>query len=184
MIHLYEGTGRGKTSIAIGTAIRMVGSGMEVLFTQFMKGNETGEIGVLEGLPGVTILRGDREYPFYNNMTQQDKLDITACHNHILEMIIEKVSTYRLDTKQLGGEVMEPRCLVVLDEITYPVQFGLVDERLLTRLFAELPPCVDLIMTGRGPSEEMKQVSDYWTELEMKKHPFEHGVSARKGIEF
>jgi len=184
MIHLYEGNGRGKTSIAIGTAIRMIGSGKEVLFAQFMKGNDTSEISVLQSFDQVSILRVNRQFPFYKNMTEQDKDDITQCHNEILQTILDKIAEYGMGADKMDEAVKEPKCLIVLDEITYPVQYGLVDMTLLERLWSELPENVDLIMTGRGPSEEMKKVSDYWTELGMKKHPYEQGVVARKGIEF
>lgn len=184
MIHLYEGNGRGKTSIAIGTAIRMIGSGKEVVFAQFMKGNETSEIQVLESFDSVTILRANRQFPFYKNMTEQDKEEITKCHNEILETILHKVETYRLELMEEKSMEQEPQCLIVLDEVTYPVQYGLLDVNLLEKIWKELPANIDLIMTGRGPSEEMKKVSNYWTELRLQKHPYEKGVVARRGIEF
>lgn len=73
MIHLYTGEGKGKTTAAIGLCIRAAGRGHCVCFSQFMKGNDTGELYVLESLPNVEILRSGKNYGFYASMSEADK---------------------------------------------------------------------------------------------------------------
>ncbi|MDO5154653.1 MAG: cob(I)yrinic acid a,c-diamide adenosyltransferase [Eubacteriales bacterium] len=182
MIHLYSGNGRGKTSIAIGTAIRMAGANRPVLFAQFMKGNDTSELAVLQGLSGVRVLRVEEQFPFYKHMSEQDKQAITQYHNEILSKIMQEVSKYAKETKE--DDLGTPVCLVVLDEVTYPLQYGLMNQELFHQFLDTIPDCVELIMTGRNPSEKLMQVCDYWSELEMQKHPYEKGIMARKGIEY
>ena len=73
MIHLYTGDGKGKTSAAIGLCIRAAGWERRICFAQFMKGNDTGELRVLERLPEVTILRSQKNFGFYHAMSENDK---------------------------------------------------------------------------------------------------------------
>lgn len=192
MIHLYSGEGRGKTSIAVGTAVRMAGAGGKILFAQFMKGCESGEIEVLKSIPEVEICRVSEEYPFYNQMSEEQKQRITRQHNNILMHITNEVERVgQIDVEGMGFVQQEesvttavPKLLVVLDEITYPINWNLIDRTMLSRLLSNLPESVELIMTGRDPSEEMVAVSDYWSEISMKRHPYEKGVLARKGVEY
>lgn len=182
MIHIYSGNGRGKTSIAIGTAIRMLGANKQVIFTQFMKGNDTSELACLKQLSGITILRVEDSFPFYKNMTQQDKEKITRQHNKILMQVMEQVMRTYGDIE--WDETSGPSCLVVLDEITYPLQYGLIDEALFYDFLQTVPACVELILTGRNPLDKMLQFGDYWSEIEQKRHPYEKGIGARPGIEY
>lgn len=188
MIHLYSGEGRGKTSIAVGTAIRMAGAGKKVIFAQFMKSGESSEIKVLAALPDVEICRVPEEFPFYNQMSEEQRGRITTYHNAILNHVIDEVQCYRHEEERknaAAGEVVtKPELLVVLDEITYPVSWGLVDIPLVNRFLKELPEPVELILTGQNPSEQMIASSDYWSELSMKRHPYESGVMAREGVEY
>lgn len=180
MIHMYSGDGKGKTSTAVGMAIRMAGAGKEVLFTQFMKGNESSEIRVLQSLPGVKVLKSERDYGFYRNMSDEDKQEITEKHNEILREILRTVRYFsRIDPEGNG-----PELLIVLDEITYPCRCDLVDEELLKTILEETPETVELVMTGRNPREYMVKHSDYWSDLKMRKHPYEKNVVARFGVEF
>lgn len=201
MIHLYSGEGRGKTSIAVGTAVRMAGAGKRIIFAQFMKGGVSSELKVLESLPNVEICRVSEEFPFYNQMSEEQKNRITICHNAILTHVMEQVQCYRKmdegkqdaaggcmdgtgDGMITGRAEREPELLVVLDEITYPVSWALVDLSLVNSFLQELPESVELIMTGRNPSEQMIASSDYWSELSMKRHPYEKGINARRGVEY
>lgn len=180
MIHLYSGEGRGKTSIAVGTAVRMSGAGKRVIFAQFMKGQESSEIGILGSLPGVEICCVPESFPFYNGMSEEQMESITKYHNDILMHIMDEVKL----VGEMGEDGQSPQLLVVLDEITYPISWNLVDQTMVRRLLSDLPESVELIMTGRNPSEEMIAFSDYWSEVMMKRHPYEKGVMARKGVEY
>ena len=76
MIQIYCGDGKGKTTAAIGGAIRAAGAGRKVLFTQFMKGNDTSELNVLQQISGIEIMRLDKHYSFYQNMTERLKVKL------------------------------------------------------------------------------------------------------------
>ena len=91
MIHLYTGDGKGKTTAAIGLCIRAAGWDQQVCFAQFMKGNDTGELHLLKSLPGVTILRSEKNFGFYSSMSESDKEELIEIHNRILDSILELV---------------------------------------------------------------------------------------------
>lgn len=206
MIHLYTGDGKGKTTAAIGQAVRAAGRDLRVIFAQFMKGNDTGELFALKKIPAVTILRSPRNFGFYSQMSEEDKAELTEIHNELLKQILESVESGGCD-------------LVVLDEITYPVKWGLLDGKLLEhvlalagepRALAELSACagdaklpggvsnpseegsssagpgnpVEIVMTGRDAAEFLWESADYITEMKALRHPYEKGVTARRGIEY
>ena len=91
LMHLYCGNGKGKTTAAVGLCIRAAGTGKRVLFSQFMKGQETGEIEALSHLPKVTILRSQKDFPFYSPMSDEQKQEIRDIHNDILDDISHKI---------------------------------------------------------------------------------------------
>lgn len=196
MIHLYSGDGKGKTSIAVGMAIRMAGAGGHVIFAQFMKGNESSELNILRQLPQVKVLKVNKEFGFFNEMSDEDKAEITGLHNEILREIVECVEQIKsneqsnaehAEVQKCEGNAEEDACpqiLIVLDEITYPCRWNLIDEELVRKLLKELPDCAELVITGRDPLDFMIEASDYWSDVEMKRHPFEKGISARIGVEY
>ena len=184
MIHLYSGDGKGKTSIAVGMAIRMAGAGGHVIFAQFMKGNESSELNILRQLPQVKVLKVNKEFGFYNEMSDEDKAEITGLHNEIIEKIAEFVEQIKRSEQSNPEHDACHQILIVLDEITYPCRWNLIDEELFRKVLKDLPDCVELVMTGRDPLDYMIEASDYWSDVEMKRHPFEKGMSARIGVEY
>ncbi len=175
MIHLYTGNGKGKTTAAIGLCIRAAGWDQQVCFAQFMKGNDTGELHVLKSLPGVTILRSEKNFGFYSSMSESDKEELTKIHNCILDRILELVESGNCQ-------------LIIMDEITYPAHWGLLDMEKLKRLLAFGKQGADketeLVLTGRNAQNFLSDMADYVTEMECVRHPYEKGTGARKGIEF
>lgn len=180
MIHLYAGEGKGKTSIAVGMTIRMLGAGKKVIFTQFMKGNQSSELNILKSLNQIEILKVNEDFGFYKSMDEIQKKKITAEHNRILRRILDIIIEEK-DKLKFDKEI---ELLIVLDEITYPCQWGLVDEGLLKEILTKIPDQVELVMTGRNPKDYMIDLADYYSELGMKKHPYQKGITSRKGIEF
>lgn len=169
MIHLYTGDGKGKTTAAIGLAVRAAGCGMPVIFSQFMKGSDTGELHSLSGLKQIKILRSDRDFGFYKNMSASQKQELTQIHNELLDTLLQAVR--------------EKRCgMIILDEITYPVNYDLLDPGKLRLLLA----CADveMVLTGRSPAPFLQEAADYITEMRCVRHPFDKGVAARRGIEY
>lgn len=193
MIHLYTGSGKGKTTAAIGQAVRAAGRDFRVVFAQFMKGSDTGELYVLKEMPSVMILRSEKNFGFYSQMSDADKAELREIHNEILNQILKAVEEGGCD-------------LVVLDEITYPVKWGLLDKEKLDMLLAlagEREPgertsvyagagkalagpgrSVEIVMTGRDAAEFLWEKADYITEMRALRHPYEKGVTARRGIEY
>lgn len=211
MIHLYTGDGKGKTTAAVGLCVRAAGAGQRVIFSQFMKGNDTGELHVLEHIPNVRILRSAKQFGFYKTLSRAEKAELTDIHNALLDQILEAVTNGQCD-------------MAVLDEITYPVSWGLVDAAKLERLIAlekaaeaasnpgagggavakevepdrsaaakapdegaegrGLPGAFELVFTGRDPAGFLMDSADYVTQMKALRHPFEKGIRARKGIEY
>ena len=199
MIQLYTGDGKGKTTAAVGQAVRAVGSGYRVMFCQFMKGGESGELEVLKGLPQVEIYRCEREFPFFNAMTDWDKGEITEIHNAIIRNIIRRFdglnNTGNISVNGSGAVGL----MVVLDEITYPLNWGLIDVSLFKDLVGKMKALyngrsgdsgeeslsrIELVLTGREPDRFILENADYITEMKKLRHPFDCGIQARKGIEY
>lgn len=199
MIQLYTGDGKGKTTAAVGQAVRAAGSGYRVMFCQFMKGGETGELEVLKELSQVEIYRCEREFPFFNAMTDRDKEEITEIHNAIIRNIIRRFdglnNTGNISVNGSGAVGL----MVVLDEITYPLNWGLIDVSLFKDLVGKMKALyngrsgdsgeeslsrIELVLTGREPDRFILENADYITEMKKLRHPFDCGIQARKGIEY
>lgn len=171
LIHLYNGDGKGKTTAAVGLAVRAAGAGFNVLFTQFMKSGDTGELNSLSNINGIRIVRSQEKFPFYSKMTEAQKLQLTDIHNDILDKI----------EKSILDENVQ---VVIMDEITYPVNWQLIDKERLLGILKSYKGQVEFVLTGRNPSEDLTQMADYITEMKCIRHPYERGITARKGIEF
>lgn len=171
MIEIYCGSGKGKTTAALGLTLRASGAGMRVLFVQFLKGGETSELSALSLLPGVTVRRCDRDYGFTFRMSDADRAAITACHNALLAGAWDAMQT------QSAG-------LIVLDELCAAYNTGLLDQTAALRLVQHCPPEIELVLTGRDPDPAFLAAADYISEIHAVRHPFERGITARKGIEY
>ena len=176
MIQVYHGDGKGKTTAAIGLAVRFSAAGKKVFFCQFMKGNISSEIGVLQKLENVEVELIGKNFGFYKDMTEQDKEGIKKCHNHILERVLEELQNAK--TADL---------LVVLDELASAYRYGLLDRNMVSKIIlasSENKQIIELVITGRDPDPFFLDHADYITEMKMQRHPYEKGILARKGIEW
>ncbi|MGE4214424.1 MAG: cob(I)yrinic acid a,c-diamide adenosyltransferase [Anaerotignaceae bacterium] len=168
LTHLYCGDGKGKTTTAIGLAVRAAGSGMRVAFVQFMKGSETSEINMLKLLPNICVFRSNVDFGFFSTMKEDEKKQLTNIHNSLMEEALE----------YLGSEGM-----LVLDEVTHAINFKLINSEKLREFIETKPQRIELVMTGRNPQEFLIEAADYVSEIKKIKHPFDRGITARKGIE-
>lgn len=171
MIHIYIGDGKGKTTAAIGLAIRNIGFEGKVLFAQFLKSMRTGEIDVLSRIDGLLFIRPNmrhKEFIWCMNQTklEETKEDIVKGFKEISEIINK-------------GEFS----LVVLDEVLDIIDCGFLNEADLLTLL-ENNSKTEFVLTGRKASEELKKAADYITVMKKEKHPFDRGIKARKGIEY
>lgn len=170
-IHLYCGDGKGKTTAAVGLAVRAAGQGIRVVFTQFLKDESSGERAVLRAIDGVTVTPNPEKIPFSFQMTQQQKQQVyQENERRIREAFQQAVQT------EAG--------LLVLDEAIGAIGCGLLEEKTVLQLLQDRPKGLEVVLTGRGPSKKMMEIADYITEMVMRRHPFEKGVAARKGIEW
>lgn len=168
-VHIYYGDGKGKTTAAIGQAIRAAGNNCEVLFYQFLKDNTSGERIILNELEHITCIEGRTEELFSFQMNQKQ--------------IQESKDYYQKKFAQIDKQVVHYQMLV-LDEIICAIQVGLLEEEQVIRFLKQKNQELEVIMTGNVPSEKLKSCADYITEMKKEKHPFDKGEKARRGIEF
>ena len=170
LIHIYEGSGKGKTSASIGLAVRMLGYNKKIAFIQFLKGSDTGELTILEKL-GVDIFRTHRVKKFITFMSPDEK---AICQEDVISVF------NKLSTCLSCGEYD----LVVADEVLDVLNCNFLSEDSLISAINDKHPYTELVLTGRNPSPNICDISDYITIMSAKKHPFEKGIIAREGIEY
>ncbi len=168
LVMVYTGDGKGKTTAAVGQALRALGHGFRVYMIHFMKGRDYGEFLAAEKLPHLTVDRAGRDTFVKRN--NPDPLDIELAR----EGFIRAAKAIK------SGEYD----LVVLDEINVAVDYGLIPEADMLGLLEEKPPDVDIILTGRGAKPELVKRADLVSEVLMIKHHYNDGVAQRKGIEY
>jgi cob(I)alamin adenosyltransferase len=171
LIHLYTGDGKGKTTAAIGLAVRATGRGRRVMIIQFLKGRDSGELHSLTLLPRVTIGRLSRDYGFVPAMGPDERSEVRQEHDTLLHQAAQAVRTCRCD-------------LLVLDEIAAALRHHLIDETQLLHLIDQRPSHVEIVLTGRDAPASLTERADYITDMQKTKHPFDQGVPARRGIEW
>ncbi len=169
-IHLYCGDGKGKTTASAGLALRAAGNGLKVVFLQFLKSGDSGEVSALAAFGGVCVLCG-KVGGFVSRMTEEEKAQTRRIHDENLQKAVALCES---------GECE----LLVLDEVCAACEYGLLDEEMLKTFLEQKPDGVEVVMTGRHPQAFMLQAADYVTEMRPIRHPYEKGVLARRGIEY
>lgn len=166
LVHLYWGQGKGKTTAAMGLALRALGCGKKVCVVQFLKGTESGEVALLRRL-GATVLRGSAGRKFVFQMNEQ-----------------EKEETRRLQNENLRTALDADADLLILDEACAACQLGMVDAALLKYAVLQKPAAQELVLTGQTPADWMQAAADYSTEMRCHRHPYQKGIPARQGVEY
>jgi cob(I)alamin adenosyltransferase len=165
---LFTGNGKGKTTAAVGAAVRAAGHGAEVLIIQFMKGRLYGELAALEKLDNVTIEQHGRDE--FVDPKEPEKIDVDMARKG-WDRAVEAVRT-------------GPPSLLVLDEINVAVSFGLIPLDTVLDFISGRPDGMDLILTGRYAHPDLIDAADTVTEMREIKHHYSSGVQMRKGIEY
>lgn len=168
-VQVYTGDGKGKTTAALGLAMRAVGHGLSVYMLQFMKGSSNyGELASAARLPEFTIEQSGRdEFVDRANPAQVD-IDMAADG---FSKAREAVSSGRYD-------------MVILDEINVALDFGLIGLDDVLSLVETRPPHVELVLTGRSAHPEIVRAADLVSEVLNIRHHYDAGVTAREGIEY
>jgi len=166
-IHLYTGNGKGKTTAAIGLAIRAAGAGKKVFIGQFVKGMHYSEMDSLKHIPEIEIKQYGLDCFIVNQPTQKD---IDAARKG-LEEVAEIISRNKYD-------------MIILDEICIAIHYHLFEIGKVIALLKAKPQKMEIVLTGRYAPPELIRIADLVTEMKEIKHYFNKGINARKGIEF
>ena len=168
LIHVYTGDGKGKTTAALGMALRAAGHGWRTYIAQFMKGQDYGELQAAELLDGLLTIQqfGQPTFVHVDQATPED-----------VRMAQEGLDAAR--TAMLGGDYG----LVVLDEVNVALFFKLLTVEDVLAFLDQKPPDVELVLTGRRVPQQILDRAHYVTDMREVKHPYQQGIVARKGIE-
>ncbi|MFZ0629717.1 MAG: cob(I)yrinic acid a,c-diamide adenosyltransferase [Acidobacteriaceae bacterium] len=171
LILINTGPGKGKTTAAMGTALRAVGNGMRVLMLQFLKGSwHYGELDAVKAFGENFVMRQMGRGFVKIGGAETDPEDV--------RLVEEAWAEARVAI--LSGEWD----LVVLDEINYAISYGMLDPAQVVATLKQKPEMVHVILTGRSAHASLVEIADTVTEMRQVKHAYEKGVLAQKGIEY
>ena len=169
LIIVFTGNGKGKTTAAMGQALRAVGQGLKVLMLQFIKG--TWDYGELES---IKKLDPDFKIKPLGKGFIRSKLN----DNEAIENINQS-------WEQAEKEILSDNYdMVILDEINYVIDFGLLPVDKILSLLEKKPERLHIVLTGRNAHEKVIEIADLVTEMKEIKHQYSKGIKAQKGIEF
>lgn len=177
LVHVYTGTGKGKTTAAYGLALRAIGAHKRVLILQFLKpqsaNNSSENLAIRQLRPKPKIINTTQYSGWVNKKDKEKNASIKEQINRWLDWLEKewKSSQFRYD-------------LVILDEINVALLLNLISQDRIISLIKNKPAHLELVLTGRGAPKSVKELADYVTVMKKIKHPFDKGIKARKGIEF
>lgn len=174
LVQLYTGDGKGKTSAALGLALRAAGQGLAVCIVQFAKATdvESGELLAVRSIPNLEIVRfGDSEV--WGGLMPLKDLPPQACQ------AAQDGFDFALKASSSGDWDV-----LILDEVNVAVDRGLLDEESVLELISTKPATLELVLTGRGATPAMVDASDLVTEMVDVRHPASDGVGPRRGMEY
>ncbi|AET66109.1 ATP:corrinoid adenosyltransferase [Desulfosporosinus orientis DSM 765] len=172
LTHIYTGTGKGKTTAAVGLGVRAYGQGLKVLMVQFLKGWDTGETKVIESFePSFKLFRYKENDKFVWEMTEQEIGRLEKEMRIGLNYATEAVTSGNWD-------------MIILDEIMAAVNYRYLPLAEVVELVKSKPLKLELVLTGRDAPAKLVELADYVSEINARKHPMAKGVTARAGIEY
>jgi len=168
LVHVYTGEGKGKTTAALGLAVRNIGHGNRAMVVQFLKS------------PG-----------FYNECRAADRLENLDIFSNAPSCLVFEEGPREEDRKaacealEVAGEALSSGRygLVVLDEITIAIRYGLVRVEDVVKVVKGRAEGVEVVLTGRYAQPELLDMADYITEMRCVRHPYERGILSRSGID-
>lgn len=173
LIQIYTGGGKGKTTAAVGQAIRAKGRGYRTIMVYWLKEQDSsGEMKILKKLGVETF--------FWGSEYGKNLLTHTPVKN------IEKIniSSGRF-LEKIKNQVKKENCdLLIMDEVNVAVDHNLLEEEQLINFLKNKPPSLEVILTGRRASQRIMAIAHLITEMRKVKHPYNCGIKIRKGIEY
>jgi len=166
-VQVYTGNGKGKTTAAMGLAVRAAGQGLTVKIVQFMKGRDTGELASL-GKLGIELVRASESTKFFHIMKDNEK----AALRHSACDVLRLIDTW-----------LDKADLLILDEALGALTCGVLKLEELMHIM-DARGGTEVVLTGRNAPDEIVEKADLVTEMREVKHYMNSGVSARKGIEY
>lgn len=172
LVIVYTGNGKGKTTAALGLAMRAVGYEHKVCMLQFIKGSwHYGEMDSSKKLePNFELIAVGKGFVgiLDDNSPREEHEKYAA---EAVRICREKIFSEKYD-------------VIILDEVNYAITLGLIDVQEIIKIIKEKPSDLDLVLTGRDVKEEIVELADLVTEMKEIKHPFKSGIKAKKGIDF
>ncbi len=152
----------------MGLTVRAAGAGKKVLLYQFLKDNQSSERKILDRIPGIRVIPTlpMTKWTFRMNKEELDRLH--AQNDEMLDRLFAMAADYDM---------------LVMDESLYAIDKGLLSEDRLIRFLEDKPYSLEVVLSGRNPSQTMIDHADYVSEICKRKHPFDRGIAARRGIE-
>jgi len=165
-LHVYTGDGKGKTSMAMGMAMRALGHGQRVVIIQFLKGQETGEQNIKNFNKKLIFKKFGSKNFIFEKKNQTDYTIAVDAVNFTLNILKTKPN------------------LIILDEINVALNLGLISLDSAMTIINSCPKNTELVFTGRGAPKKILDIADLVTEMKNLKHYFNRGDKAKKGIEY
>jgi len=168
-VHLYIGDGKGKTTMALGLALRAAGHGLRTYIGQFLKKPASGEHRAVAFLPKLIVIEGYGSGTFLKPGEPLDPAEVARARDGLL--------------RARAAMLSEHYSIVVLDEVNVAIHFGLLHIDEVLEFIEAKPEPVELVLTGYGTHHRLIEAADLVSEVRLIKHYYEQGVKARKGIE-
>ncbi|OQX56265.1 MAG: cob(I)yrinic acid a,c-diamide adenosyltransferase [Candidatus Cloacimonas sp. 4484_209] len=169
LIQVFTGDGKGKTTAALGEALRACGHNFKVLVVQFMKGQiKYGEVRIASKVPNLTLKQFG--LPTFVKKGAPSKEDLRLAHKG-LEFAKSAIMSKKYD-------------MVILDEVNVAIDYGLIKLEDVLKILKEKPKGIEIIITGRYAPKEIIEMADLVSRIEEVKHPYQKGILARKGVEW
>ena len=165
-IQVYTGDGKGKTTAALGLAVRAAGAGLKVFIAQFVKGMEYNELKTISKIKNVEIKQFGRKCFIYDQPTDKD---------------INSAMKGWEEVKKITGAGNYD--ILILDELNIALQYKLIPLNEVLEFLKSKPENIEIIITGRNAPYEIIELADLVTDMKEEKHYFSKGIKARQGIE-
>lgn len=169
MVQIYCGDGKGKTSAAVGLAVRAAGAGLSVLFAQLLKTGDSAELAALRRIGGIDVALPAQSFGFVWTLSDAEKVQMREVYAAFWRELAERAEGYDA---------------FVADELLDAINLGLIDGQEVLAWLRGRPVGLEAVLTGRDPAPELVELADYVSEVQKVKHPFDRGVAARRGIEY